>query len=116
LTIAPGFSLNLKPTGIFTVNSGVPCGLALLNSTPLLNAILSAVEARNEPRTSNLAFGPNTIPFGFIKNKFAEPNTPKVPNILEGLPPVTRLKILVMPLGFPKYAPRPSLMLNSPKL
>ena len=83
LTIAPGFSLKLKPTGILTVNSGTPCGLALLNSTPLSNTILSAVEARNEPRTSNLAFGPNTIPCGLTKNKFAFPKTPKVPKMLD---------------------------------
>src|SRR4028118_1905291 len=102
LTIAPGVSLNLKPTGILIANNGTVCGLALLNSKPLLKTTPDALEPTNEPRTSNRAFGPNTIPFGLIKNKLLFPKTPRFPKILEGLLPVTLVKILAIPLGFSK--------------
>ncbi|GJD22999.1 hypothetical protein RIVM261_079550 [Rivularia sp. IAM M-261] len=42
----------------------------------------------NEPPISRLAFLPNKIPFGLIKNKFAPPSTPNVPKIFDALLPV----------------------------
>jgi|GEM_PF-1890528 hypothetical protein len=99
--------------GILIVNNGGASGLDAANSTPFSNKILSAVEAKNEPPTSNRAFGPNTIPLGLIKNKLAFPNTPNVPKILERLFPVTRVRILVILSGLKKYAPRPLSILNS---
>ena len=84
------------------VNNGGASGFDAANSTPFSNKILSAVEAKNEPPTSNLAFGPNTIPFGLIKNKLAFPKTPSVPKILEIFSPVTRVRILIILSGLEK--------------
>jgi hypothetical protein len=47
------------------------------------------------------------MPLGLIKNRLAEPNapglpTPSVPKIVEGLFPVTRLRMFVTPTGLSK--------------
>ena len=102
LTISPGLSRKFKPMGIPIVNNGGRLEFTALNSNPFSNSKLSAVEPKNEPRTSNLAFGPKTIPLGLMKNRLAFPKTPRVPRMLEGLFPVTRLKILAIPLGLAK--------------
>ena len=79
LVIGAGLSRNLNPIGILMVNNGGASGFTALNSKPLLNKTLSAVLAKNEPLTSNLAFSPNKIPFGLIRYKLALPKTPKTP-------------------------------------
>ena len=58
--------------------------------------------ATNEPAISNWALGPNKIPLGLTKYKLALPDTPNVPKMLEGLLPVTRLKILITSAGLEK--------------
>ena len=96
------FSLKRNPTGIFTVSSGGESGFLALNSNPLSNTRLSAVEATNDPPIFKRALGPKTIPLGLIKNRLAGPKTPRVPRIFEALPPVTLVKIFVIPPGFVK--------------
>ena len=91
-----------NPGRILTVNSGAASGFVALNCKPFSNTKLSAVLAKNEPATSNRAFGPNRIPLGLIKNRFALPSTPKVPKIFEGSPPVIRDKIFSIPVGLLK--------------
>ncbi len=88
--------------GIFTVNNDGACGLVALNSKPLLNMRLLAVLAKNEPRTSKLAFCPKTIPLGLMKNRLALPKTPSLPKIFEALLPVTLVKMLSTPVGLEK--------------
>ncbi len=88
--------------GILMVNNGGAWGLLAENSKPFSNKIPSAVVAKNEPPTSNRAFGPKTIPLGLIQNKFAFPKTPNTPKILEGFSPVTRLRIFCIPSGLEK--------------
>ena len=78
--------------------------------------MLLAVLATKEPLTSRLAFSPKKIPFGLIKNKFASPKTPNLPNNVEGLFPVTRLKMFLISAGLAKLASLPSPILNSWKL
>ena len=58
-------------------------------------AQIVAVVKFAEPPTFSEAVGPNTIPAGFIRNRLAlpKPVVCRVPKILEGLPPVTRLRI-----------------------
>src|SRR5689334_14874480 len=100
-------------------NNGGACGFVALNSTPLAKTKLFAVVAVNAPGISKVAFLPNTIPLGLIKNKFGLelPYVPSFPKISEGLLPVTRAKIFwISALGLKKYASLPSLILNSRKL
>ena len=56
------------------------------------------------------------MPLGLTKNRLAFPNTPNVPKISEGLPPVTRVRIFSIAAGLSKNASRPTSILNSPKL
>ena len=102
LTISPGLSPIPKPIGTLIVKSGSVWVLVALNSMLLGNNKLSAVLPKKEPFTSKRAFSPKIMPLGLIKNKSALPKTPKVPNISEGLVPVTLPKIFSNPLGLAK--------------
>ncbi len=82
-------------------SGGLEMSVALKN-VPSVKVIALAVLATNEPPTSNFAFDPKTMPLGLIRKRLALPKTPRVPRILEGLPPVTRLKMFSMPLGLMK--------------
>ena len=73
-----------------------------------------------DPPTFREAFGPKTIPAGFIKNKLALPKPVvwMVPKIFEGLPPVTRPRIFEVgnAVSFKKLAMLLVGIPNSPKL
>ena len=81
---------------------GLPINSAQLllpkaSNQPWLNPIPLAVVAIKSAGIFRVAFGPNTIPAGFIKNKLAFPPVTWIkPLIIEALPPVTRLKILII--------------------
>ena len=88
-----------------TVSKLLVAGCAALNNPASPNFTASAVVAKNEPCTSKLEPGPNTMPLGLIKNKLALPTTPNRPNISERFAPVTRealgpanLRVEVQPL------------------
>jgi hypothetical protein len=85
------------------VSRGGAEGFTALNSVPSANLMLLAVLATKEPPTSKRAFDPKIIPFGLIRNKLALPPViPSVPNILEGLVPVTRVRMFSIPAGLVK--------------
>ena len=71
---------------------------------------------KNEPPIFKLAFFPNTIPAGFIKNKLALPDVLIKPSISEIFPPVTRLIILTTLVELLKLAEPPVGIENSLKL
>ena len=82
-----------KPGVRFTFSNGTEDGFVALNSKPLLNKMLWAVVAVNEPEISKLAPLPKIIPLGLSKNKLALPNTPNLPKMFDGFFPVTRVRI-----------------------
>ena len=83
------------------VNKGGAWGLEALNSK-LLKTKLSALLTTKDPCKSKLALGPKITPLGLIRNRFALPNTPKVPRRLDTLVPVTLVNIFSIKAGLAK--------------
>ena len=77
----------------------------------------SAVLTWNDPLTSRLAFGPKITPLGLRRKKFAPVIADRSrPSIEDGLPPVTRLRMLPIDAGPVKVALSEVRTLNWPKL
>ena len=102
MVIEPGRSrLKIKAEGLI-VNKGGTLGSEALNIPCPSNSMALAVVARKEPPKSREAWGPKRMPLGLSKNRLALPKTPNFPRIDEGLLPVTRLIILLIPSGLLK--------------
>jgi hypothetical protein len=101
--------------GTLILSRGGAVGFFALNSKLLSNTRLFAVVAKNEPLTFRRAFGPKKMPLGLIRNRLAFPPsaTPSVPNRLEGLVPVTRVRIFSTLGGLTNKTERLSSTLNS---
>ncbi len=72
-------------------------------------SVMSRVEATS-PATFTCAFVPNRIPFGFTRNTL--PLADRLPSMLDGSAPSTRLSATELALGCTKKTASPSPMLK----